>query len=230
MSKFVNLFSLSVYRDVISLDSQYRQQLIQQILDAERKDQKPAEAEHSAWLGDTQGHEFLFQNETFQPLFQLIGRKVREYTEALGLDTEGIDFYFQRAWATVTRRGERVHEHSHEQSNISAAYYLCKPANSGGISFINYDHPNEISNGIFTPSKQAIGFIKKPSLLTWNTVCLDPKEDDVVVFPSKAMHSTVPSETDSPRISIASDVVTMLRDSRGHETMMPHFSHWRRLE
>ena len=230
MSNFIHIFPLSVFRDRIDLEPSYKQELIQSIFEME--DQSTAQKRNSsaAWLGDTSGHEFLFQHERFRELYRQIGVCVKNYTEALGLNNDLIDFYFQRSWATITRRGESINEHCHEQSNISFAYYLLKPPGSGAITFSTYNHPNEFSSGIFTPAKADLGFIKDSSMLTWNNVTLDPKEDEIVIFPSKTLHATTPSECDEPRISISADITTMLRDSRGHETMMPHFSNWRSLD
>ena len=227
MSEFIHLFPLSVFRDSIRLSQSYKQTLVDAILQMEKENQK--QQSDAAWLGDTQGHEFLFQDERFAQLFQEIGNKVRNYTTALGVDTERISFYFQRAWATVTRSDEIIHEHAHHQSNISFSYYLKKPTGSGGINFITYQHPNEFSPGIFTPTKSELGFIKEQNMLTWNLVNIDPAEDEILVFPSKTLHSTSENATDEPRISISADITTMLTDSSGHETMMPHFSHWKEV-
>ena len=228
-SEFVHLFPLSVYRDTLELDEPYRQRLVELTLGMEHRqaDSRPAQ---SAWLGDTQGHEFLFQHPEFTELFRQISKKIRNYAKALGLNTTLISFYYQRAWATVSRQGERINDHSHDQSNISFAYYLEKPNNSGGINFLTENHPNEISRGIFTPSKQELGFIEQPSVLTWNSFTLYPSQGEILIFPSKTLHSTTPNETDSPRISISADVTTMLKDSTRHETLMPHFSYWQSFD
>lgn len=228
MAKFINIFALSIYRDRLELPAEYKKQLTDLILEMEHPQaEKPS---HSAWLGDTQGHEFLFQRAEFAELHRLIAKKVKEYTHSLGINNDILSFYFQRSWATVTRKGERISEHCHEQSNISFAFYLKKPEGSGGINFITYNHPNEFSPGIFTPSKEELGFISKPSLQTWNNVSLDPAEGEIVIFPSKALHATAPNPTEQPRISISADVTVMLKDSTGHETMMPHFSNWRSFD
>ena len=229
MGSFTHLFPLSVYRDRVVLDASYQQSLVEHVMRMEAETAARATS-HSAWLGDTRGFEFLFQLEAFQPLFQQIGKLVREYTASLGFDTNLIDFYFQRAWATVTRKGEHISDHSHEQSNISVAYYLKKPSQSGAINFMTESHPNEFSRGILSPSKAALGFIRQPSMLTWNAVSIDAAEGEILIFPSKTLHSTTPSESDDVRISLSADITTLLKDSRGHETMMPHFSQWRRFE
>jgi uncharacterized protein (TIGR02466 family) len=230
MSKFIHIFPLSIFKDRIVLDAEYKRELIELIFAAESASAEARKGYQGAWLGDTRGHEFLFKKEAFGELHRQLAKKVIEYTEALGINNRLIDFYFQRSWATISRKGEQIHEHCHEQSNISFAYYLLRPADSGGINFITYNHPNEISTGIFTPSKHELGFIQRPSMLTWNVVHLEPAEDEILVFPSKTLHSTSPSESDQPRISISADITTMLRDSRGHETMMPHFSNWRSFD
>ncbi len=227
MSNFIHIFPLSIYRNRIDLDPEYKRELVQLIFEMEAE--SAPKKGSSAWLGDTSGREFLFRHERFQELYREISLRVKHYTEAMGINNDLIDFYYQRSWATVTRRGESINEHCHEQSNISFAYYLLKPANSGAINFITYNHPNEFSPGIFTPAKANLGFIQNSSMLTWNRVTLDPKEDEIVIFPSKTLHETWPSESDEPRISISADITTMLRDSQGHETMMPHFSNWHRL-
>jgi len=209
---------------------EYRAQLIDLILRSNQGSEGTRGHEQAAWLGDISGHEFLFRVPEFRELFVQIAEKIRSYTDSLGINTELINFAFQRSWATVTRQGERISEHAHEQSNISFAYYLKKPPGSGAINFITEDHPNEFSRGIFTPTKQDLGFIKTPSPMTWNLMTIEADQDDILIFPSKTLHSTVPNQSEEARISISADVVTMLRDSQGHETMMPDIKHWQSLD
>ena len=49
---------------------------------------------------------------------------------------------------------------------------------------------------------------------------------DIVTFPSKTKHATIPNLTENPRISISGDVTIMLTNSHGHERLMPHFNNW----
>jgi uncharacterized protein (TIGR02466 family) len=230
MSKFIHVFPLSIYRDTISLSAVYKKALVDKVLEMEQAGAKRQKGEDSAWLGDTQGFEFLYKVEPFADLYREISRCIKDYVHSLGVNVDLIEFFYQRSWATVSRSGEKIHEHAHMQSNISFAYYLKKPDSSGGINFITYDHPNEFSAGTFTPSKSELGFISEPSMLTWNIVNIDPKEDEIYIFPSKTLHSTDPNKSSEPRISISADVTTMLRDSSGHETMMPHLSNWQSLD
>lgn len=231
MSKFVHIFPLSIYHDTILLSDSYKESLVAKILEMERTAQAEDKESHdSAWLGDTQGFEFLYKVELFNDLYREISRCINDYVRSLGINVDLIEFFYQRSWATVSRGGEKIHEHAHMQSNISFAYYLKKPDRSGGINFITYDHPNEFSAGIFTPSKSKLGFISEASMLTWNIVNIDPKENEIYIFPSKTLHSTDPNKSSESRISISADVTTMLRDSAGHETMMPHVSNWKSFD
>lgn len=65
VSKFINLLPLPVYRDRIPLDPNYRNELVAIVLDTGVENARTT-SDTGAWLGDTKGHEFLFQKtETF---------------------------------------------------------------------------------------------------------------------------------------------------------------------
>lgn len=183
--------------------------------------------EEEAWLGDISGHEFLFSNEEFAQLFDSIGVAVRNYVSELGLNSEMLSFWFQRSWATISHQGQRIFEHAHLQSHLSFAYYLSKPVDGGGIYFSVANHPNEFAQGLFTLTKEELGLIANPGPRTLNRVYLEPEQDEVLVFPSRTLHSTAPNLTESPRISISGDVVVTLKDSSGHESLMPPVESWK---
>ena len=230
MNKLISIFPLSIFKDSIALPEDYKQQLIRAIFEMEAETAEAAHAGDEAWLGDTRGFAFLFQKPLFEELYRRIAETIRAYIEALGLNNELLDFYFQRSWAKITRKGEKIHEHCHAQSNLSCSYYLRKPPHSGGIQFTTQNHPNEFATGMFSSAKADLGLIQQQGVHTCNAVVVEPAEGDIFVFPSKSLHGTVPSESGDARISISADITTMLRDSYGHETMMPHFSNWRRFD
>lgn len=219
---FIDLFSLSVYRRRLGVDANLRKLLVDRILRME----SPNPEQESAWLGDTAGYEFLFGEPDFEELFQLISVAVKEYASALGLNSDLLSFYFQRSWATVSREGQRIFEHAHLQSHVSFAYYLAKPVDGGGIYFSVDQHPNEFAQGLFTLSKAEMDIISHPGERTLNRRYIEPLEDEILVFPSKTLHSTAPNMTPEPRISISADVVVTLRNSTGHETLMPPIDRW----
>ena len=227
--RFIELFPLSVYRDRLDLETSQRQGLAQRILADEQRKPTPVDQE-TAWLGDTAGHEFLFDTPEFAGLFEKIGAAVKDYAAGIGLQPDNLNFYFQRSWATVSRQGQRIFEHAHLQSHISFAYYLQKSRDAGGIYFSVAEHPNELAEGLFTIQKSSAGILaqggNKRSL---NRRYLEPNEDEIIIFPSKTLHSTAPNMTTEPRISISADIVITLKDSGGHETLMPPVERWKQF-
>ena len=219
---FIDLFALSVFRKQLDIDPEYRKQLCERVFEMER----PKPDQESAWLGDTGGFEFLFREPEFATLFESIGAAVRSYTHELGLNNDLLSFYFQRSWATVSREGQRIFEHAHHQSHLSFAYYLHKPVDGGGIFFSVAEHPNEFAAGLFTLSKAELDIIKRPGDRTLNRMYVEPEEGEILIFPSKTLHSTSPNMTTDPRISISADIVVALKDSSGHETLMPAIENW----
>ena len=105
----------------------------------------------------------------------------------LGIDGDQIDFFFQRSWATVTRRAEPIAAHSHVQSNIIFAYYPLKPENSGDIQFSMPEFSNELAPHIFGGTKIRMGFVKNFNLRNSKSIDVDVKEDDIVKFPDRGM-------------------------------------------
>ena len=88
---------------------------------------------------------------TSKNLAKKISHSVIKYLKNLEINTDLLDIYYQRSWATFTEELQKINFHTHSQSNISFAYYLLKPANSGGIIFKTNQQQNEIAKNIFGP-------------------------------------------------------------------------------
>ena len=220
-----DLFPLSIFKDKIILPSNEKKIIIDHIFDSEKNTSDTLKNKQDAWLGDTRGHEFLFKNSKMKIISNLISKKIKEYTSTLNIDNDKLSFYYQRSWATITRTKERIQPHSHDQSNISFAYYPLKPRDSGDIRFI-VQPQNEIAKGLFHPEKLKLGLLKNVNKRNTPNVDIHVQEDDIVIFPSKIKHATIPNKTENPRISISGDVTIMLKNSYGHERLMPHFDQW----
>ena len=223
-----DLFPLSVLKDKILLSANEKQQIINHIFESEKETENINKRKNDAWLGDTRGHEYLLKHPKMKKLASLIAEKVKAYTEMLRLDNDKLCFFYQRSWATITRTKERIQPHSHDQSNISFAYYPLKPEHSGDIRFI-VQPQNEIAMGLFHQEKLKLGLLKEISKRNTPNVELHVEEDDIVIFPSKIKHSTIPNKTENPRISISGDISLMLKDSFGHERLMPHYNNWQQF-
>ena len=145
------------------------------------------------------------------------------------INSDLLDIYYQRSWATFTDSDQQINFHTHSQSNISFAYYLLKPENSGGIIFKSNELQNEIAKNIFTSTKIDKSLINQANIYNSDKSMFDPIQDSIFIFPSKTPHATLPNKSGFPRISISGDVTIMLKDSKGFEHLMPNFKNWSKI-
>ena len=221
--KALNLFPLTVAQDKIVIDENERRLLVDEIVHMQESNNKNSVY---AWTGDTKGYEFLFENKVFKNLANKISCAIMKYLQLLEINTNLLDIYYQRSWATFTKKDQSINFHTHSQSNISFAYYLLKPKNSGGIIFKSHELQNEIAKNIFTTSKIEKSLINKPNAYNSDKSVFDLDQDSIIIFPSKTPHATTPNQSGEPRISISGDISIMLKDSDGFEHIMPNFKNW----
>ncbi len=223
--KIYNLFPLTIIQDKINLENKERDILISQIKKMKNNESENTKSDF-AWTGDTKGYEFLFSNNLFNNLSKKISNSIIKYLNTLEINTDKLDIYYQRSWATFTENEQSINFHTHSQSNISFAYYLLKPDNSGGIIFRSNELQNEVAKNIFTSSKLEKSLINKPNPYNSDRSMFDLEQDSIIIFPSKTPHATMPNNSGKPRISISGDVTIMLKDSKGFEHLMPNFNNW----
>jgi uncharacterized protein (TIGR02466 family) len=224
MADIVNAFPLSIYRDTLSIDPQVKARMV--AIAVEMGEARPLRREGRSWTGDVHGYGFLHQDHRFAELFAAFRGHLRQYLDFLKLDPDKLRLYYTRSWATVSQGRENIAPHRHRLSHISLVYYLKKPANSGGIRFIDVDAPNQFAPSLFREEMLTQGVVKQPALFNSLAVTLQPKEDDVWIFPSMTEHATEPNLSDEPRVSIAVDIVTTVRDSDVLEFMLPDLDRW----
>ena len=223
-----DLFPLTVLKQKINLSAVEKEKMVEFIFQSEENTEHIKKHENRAWLGDVRGHEFLFNNSEFKILMKLIAERIKSYGEIFHIDNTKINYYFQRCWATITRKDEQIFFHDHAQSHISFAYYLLKPENSGDIKF-RADSQNEIATGLFEPGSTKFSYelIKKYDFRNSTAVEVEVEEDSIIMFPSKIKHATLPSKSEEARISISGDICITLKDSYGHEKLMPNLKNWK---
>lgn len=223
--KIFNLFPLAILEDAIQITDEDRDTLVQSIIKMKSDNEVNKKSDY-AWTGDTKGHEFLFNNKLFKNLSNKISVSIINYLRVLDINTDLLDIYYQRSWATITESEQKINFHTHSQSNISFAYYLLKPKNSGGIIFKSNELQNELAKNIFTSSKLEKSLIKKANVYNSDKSMFDPNQGSIIIFPSKTPHATLPNKSSFPRISISGDVTIMLKNSSGFEHLMPNFRNW----
>ncbi len=229
--KILNLFPLSLFQEKIVIDQEKKQEMINEIqsnvLESQNKELKVAE---DSWTGDTQGFEYLYKNKKFELLFQQIKKNLINYIKHLGVNEDKVDLYMTRSWATVSKGKERISQHKHKQSHISFAYYLKKEKDDANIVFFEEHFQNEFIPGLFTsPSLRNEKVIREINLFNAPKVDIKVEEDDIVIFPSKALHGTQHNKSNKERISISGDIVCIAKDSKLIENMMPPLNNWDKM-
>lgn len=225
MPKIINAFPLTVFHDSVTIAPDYRAELRDVIL--EMGGQKIQQTPRSSWTGDTNGHEFLHNDPRFAKLFARFAEPLARYLEMLRIDRDKITLYYTRSWGTISVGGQATQPHNHIQAHLSLVYYLQKPADSSGISFIENDVPNQFAPNLFHESMLQAGVLKEIQQLNARTINLNPGQDDLLIFPSKAIHAIAPNSSATPRISIAVDILATVKESRGLEYVLPNLDTWK---
>jgi uncharacterized protein (TIGR02466 family) len=107
--------------------------------------------------------------------------------------------FMLQAWINVTHPGGYNVQHGHPRSYLSGAYYLDVPENSGRICFAD---PR-------TGAKHSM--LKADGLLSSNTLRLQPKEGQLLIFPAWLEHYVELNESSLQRTSIAMNAVHVVR-------------------
>ena len=229
--KILNLFPSSIIQDKILINQEAKHGMIKEIetMVSNSKNINFKSTEGS-WTGDTQGFEYIFKNEKFSFLLQEVKKIIIKYIKHLGINDDKIEIYMTRSWATVSNGKEKILPHKHRQSHISFAYYLKKNLEDSNITFHNEHFQNEIVPGLFTnPSMNTGGVLKEINLYNARSLDIKIEEDDILVFPSKALHGTQSNKSNMGRISISGDIVCVAKDSKFLENMMPPLNNWDKM-
>ena len=231
MSQLINLFPLSIYKNLVGLDLQERKKLIALILIMEKESIKNlSKKESHSWLGDVNGYENLQLDNRFTELFDLIIFNIKKYMEMLNINSDQFDIYIQRSWPTISRGNENIPPHKHHQSHLSFAYYLKKDKDDSKISFHDNALQNEFIPQLFSSRSVAKkNIIKKRDLLSSPIIQIPADEDEIIIFPSKSRHSTQAGIMNNERISISADISFLAKNSVDLEHLTPPLENWKKF-
>jgi hypothetical protein len=123
-----------------------------------------------------------------------------------------------------------IAEHQHLQSHLSFAYYLKKSPEDSNFVLHDEVFRNEFIPGLFSSKTlKDKKVIKEMSISTAPKIIVTVKENDIVLFPSKTLHSTEPNKSNNERISISGDITFLSKDSSLLEHLTPSFENWNKL-
>ena len=232
MSQIINLFPLSIYKSKIEISKKDKEIMAKEVFEMEKNSKNPNYKKNNlSWTGDTQGYEYLNKNPKFKELFSKIKNEVIKYVKNFDIDTDQLDFYIQRSWATISRGPETIQSHIHGQSHITFAYYLKKEKKDSKITFYDSHKHNEFITGLFGSKTGGRNVIKKMNALNASAVNIEAEEDDIVIFPSKTFHGTgqTVNVSNNDRISIAADISIFAKDSTNLEQFITPINEWEKF-
>lgn len=226
MPNLIHLFPLTVFQSSVSVAPDERQQMVKAIVEMgqNRLHQKTPGV---SWTGDLNGYELLHNDPRFSTLFAKFQGPLNDYLELFHIDQNRVRLYFTRSWGTLSGHGDSTQAHRHVQSHISLVYYLKKPVDSSGISFVEKDAPNQFAPNLFNDAMLNAGVLKQYHQTNAQKIYIEPKEDEVLIFPSRALHEIPPNKSNAIRVSIACDIVITVRDSNALEFLLPDPATWR---
>lgn len=224
-----NIFPLSVYRGKAGFAPALRKKMAAFIVEQRHAKDSEAKSDGFTWTGDVMGMSGLHLDKNFKPLMKSFHTHVQIYLKELGHRTNDVDIFVTRCWGTVATSGERIAFHNHRNSALSIVYYPSLPEGSAKLAFQDEAHQNEPGPGMINQVRKNSGNFDIRNPLSAPQIFFPVEEDDIVVFPSSAMHGVLSGRQNEPRISIAADTTIVTNSMVGDETLLPPVSVWRRL-
>ena len=132
----------------------------------------------------------ILKDTSFQPLIAAVTYHVDQYVKA----HNSIKTYnCESAWVNISTKGNFQEMHTHNESTISAVYYIAAPPGSGRIVF---EDPRE-------PDMLPIKDIPDRNELSYSKVGYTAEAGTLVIFRSYVRHMVTLNENTDPRISVA---------------------------
>tara|TARA_Y100001963_G_C6646736_1_gene383678 strand:- start:112 stop:741 length:630 start_codon:yes stop_codon:yes gene_type:complete len=104
----------------------------------------------------------------------------------------------QTSWVMLHKRGDASPRHYHTNSWLSGVYYFNQFKNSGAVQF-HAQRPYGWSCSSMNP----IQALEEITDITSGTYVINPREGDLLLFPSQLEHSSFPNNTDEDRVVIS---------------------------
>lgn len=169
----------------------------------------------------------LHLNENYHIFFSHLKNNIINYLNLLEVDHSKISISVLKSWIGYHNNNiPPLSPHIHNGSDISFCYYLSCDNSSDKLCVHNNSNMNEISGNLFETSNK-YNIIKKFNKYNCPNYVITPIEGNVIIFPSKLMHSTIKSDNLVDRYVIAGDIKLSLKPEYNlHHQSIPHPSLW----
>ena len=193
--KIYRLFPTPVFHFRVENYQELNTELENYILNLKKKDEKGTKKSNA---GGWHSHNFDINNDNkakkFAKIFEEFYKKV--IINKMGWKYDSNKVKMEAMWSIINKKGSFNIQHNHPNSYLSAAYYVRHPEKSGNIRFFD---PREQKN-IRYPK------IKKYTDLSAVIIEKDPKEGDLLIFPSYLYHSVGENLSEDDRIIVSFNV------------------------
>ena len=189
--QFINLFPLTLYKARIELSENQKKEMISEILEIKNSSGSENKRTGGAWTGFTHEKQDLLDNSKFNFFFDNVSNHVKNYLLNFKINLDEVDCYFLRSWPTVSDGTENIRPHSHAQSHLTFAFYLNKSPEDSNIQFTDSLRHNEfIPASFLTKSVGKKSIFEERNINNVGQVDINCLEGDIIIFPSKTIHST----------------------------------------
>ena len=193
--KIYRLFPTPVFHFRVENYQELNTELENYILNLKKKDEKGTKKSNA---GGWHSYNFDINNDNtakkFAKIFEEFYKKI--IINKMGWKYDSNKVKMEAMWSIINKKGSFNIQHNHPNSYLSAAYYVRHPEKSGNIRFFD---PREQKN-IRYPK------IKKYTDLSAVIIEKDPKEGDLLIFPSYLYHSVGENLSEDDRIIVSFNV------------------------
>ena len=193
--KIYRLFPTPVFHFRVENYQELNTELENYILNLKKKDEKGIKKSNA---GGWHSYNFDINNDNtakkFAKIFEEFYKKI--IINKMGWKYDSNKVKMEAMWSIINKKGSFNIQHNHPNSYLSAAYYVRHPEKSGNIRFFD---PREQKN-IRYPK------IKKYTDLSAVIIEKDPKEGDLLIFPSYLYHSVGENLSEDDRIIVSFNV------------------------
>ena len=182
-----NLFPTPVFRSNIDIDADTKEFLINSSFER-----------MSSGNGNFTKDNYILDNKVCKGFVGKLFCQLELFVDSyLRIDDSNFEWYMSNSWVVEHEPNDYAHMHSHANSLISGVYYLDVTEDSGDITF---HKPTGMTN-IFHMSTD-IPF-KEYTPINSGTWSFEPRDGDIILFPSHLFHSIGMNVTNKLRYSLA---------------------------
>lgn len=197
--KHQDLFPTRLWQVDLAVLSPHFGQWIEWIENARKADLAPWGSNRGGW----NSAKTLFDEPVFEPLVRAVSPVMKAVMKQMGMELSPRAALKYHAWANVLDKGGFNMQHVHQNTLLSACFYLSAPTGSSPIVFRD-PRPGVV----FSPMRgKGINGFSERSLL--------PQAGQLVVFPNWLEHRVEIHQAEASRVSIAFNVTgaTMVEES-----------------